>query len=512
MKTEFEIAITQLAADRNLPPEVILEAIESALVLAYKKNFESDENVAVTIHPRTGQAQVFLRKTVVAEVTNADLEITLDDARTTAPNTALGDTIALEIVPRNFGRIAAQTAKQVITSRIREAERDSVYNEYFARKGEIVNATVRSIDARTGNIVLVLGKAEAILPRSEQIPSEHYRPMQRLRVYLAEVEKSPRGPQIIASRAHRDLLKRLLELEVPEVYNGTVEVKAIAREPGSRSKVAVAALQPGVEPVGSCVGPRGVRVLNIINELNGEKIDVVAWASDERTFIAKALSPAEVVAVYLNPFEHTAKVVVPDTKLSLAIGKEGQNARLAAKLTGWRIDIKSETEAAAEADQIAAEMAEAERRAQEMEEARRAAVELLAQAEASLMEEEPVAEPEPVVVAELEAVAIETPVADAESVPAGESAGVAAPEAAPTPAAAETPGRGRARPGREPQPETDEEEEDGEGGPGGRDRRKRKGGRPQAPAAVPGRGPKSRERRGRTPGRGDWGGGGDEWR
>ena len=196
MKSEFEIAITQLAADRNLPPEVILEAIESALVLAYKKNFDTEENVAVTIHPRTGQAQIFLRKTVVAEVTNAELEMTLDEARAVEPTASLGDVVSQENKPRNFGRIAAQTAKQVITSRIRDAERDSVFNEYFERKGEIVNATVRSIDSRTGNIVLTLGKAEAILPRSEQIPTEHYRPMQRLRVYLVEVEKTSRGPQI----------------------------------------------------------------------------------------------------------------------------------------------------------------------------------------------------------------------------------------------------------------------------------------------------------------------------
>ncbi|MBC7316849.1 MAG: transcription termination/antitermination protein NusA, partial [Chloroflexi bacterium] len=241
----------------------------------------------------------------------------------------------------------------------------SVYQEYFERVGEIVNATVRNIDGRTQNVVLSLGKAEAVLPRSEQIPGEHYRVGQRLRVYLLSVERTPRGPQITVSRAHRDLLRRLLELEVPEIYNGVVEVKSIAREPGFRSKVAVAALQPGVDPVGSCVGMRGVRIQNIVNELGGEKIDVVAWSSDERTFIANALSPAKVVAVYLNPLEKAAKVIVPDHALSLAIGKEGQNARLAAKLTGWRIDIKSESEAAAEADQLKAEMEEAMRRVRE---------------------------------------------------------------------------------------------------------------------------------------------------
>jgi N utilization substance protein A len=384
MKSEFEIAITQLSADRNLTPEVILEAIEAALISAYKRNYGSNQNVDVTIHPRTGQAQVYVHKTVVEEVEDELSEIALSEARVVDPTASLGDEVAVEVKPRNFGRIAAQTAKQVITQRIREAERDSVYQEYFERAGEIVNATVRNIDGRTQNAVLNLGKAEALLPRSEQILGEHYRFGQRLRVYIVEVERSAKGPQIIVSRAHRDLLRRLLELEVPEIYNGTVEIKSIAREPGFRSKVAVAALQAGVDPVGSCVGMRGVRIQNIVNELSGEKIDVVAWSSDERTFIANALSPAKVVTVYLNPLEKTAKVVVPDRSLSLAIGKEGQNARLAAKLTGWRIDIKSEAEAVLEADQLAAEMKEAEHRTRELEEARRAAAELLARAQASL--------------------------------------------------------------------------------------------------------------------------------
>lgn len=388
MKSEFEIAITQLSADRNLAPEVIIGAIEAALVSAYKRNYGSNQNVDVTIHPRTGQAQVYVRKAVVEQVQDELTEISLSEARAIDPTATLGAEVAVEIKPRNFGRIAAQTAKQVITQRIREAERDSVYQEYFERAGEIVNATVRNIEARTGNAVLNLGKAEALLPRSEQIPTEHYRFGQRLRVYIVEVERSAKGPQIIVSRAHRDLLRRLLELEVPEIYNGTVEIKSIAREPGFRSKVAVSALQPGVDPVGSCVGMRGVRIQNIVNELSGEKIDVVAWSPDDRTYIANALSPAKVLSVYLNPLERTAKVVVPDRSLSLAIGKEGQNARLAARLTGWRIDIKSEAEAAVEAEQLAAEMEEAERRARELEEARRAAAELLAQAQASLELEE----------------------------------------------------------------------------------------------------------------------------
>jgi len=395
MKSEFEIAITQLSADRNLAPEVILEAIQAALVSAYKRNYGSNQNVSVTIDPRTGQARVFVKKTVVAAVQDERVEISLAEAKTYKPDAQLGDILDIEIKPRNFGRIAAQTAKQVIMQRIREAERDSVYLEYADRVGEILNGVVRNIDARSGNVTLSLGKAEATLPKSEQIPGENYRLNQRLKVYLAEVERTGHGPQITVSRTHRGLLRRLLEMEVPEIFNGTVEVKAIAREPGSRSKIAVAALQPGIDPVGSCVGMRGVRIQNIVNELNGEKIDVVAWSPVPETFIANALSPAKVTSVTLNEQEKTAKVVVPDRSLSLAIGKEGQNARLAAKLTGWRIDIKSESEAAEEAKRLAAEAEEAALRAQELEAARRAAAELLAEAQASLEEEQAIAATEP---------------------------------------------------------------------------------------------------------------------
>ena len=398
MKSEFEIAITQLSSDRNLSPEVILEAIQAALVSAYKRNYGSNQNVSVTIDPRTGQARVFVKKTVVATVQDDRVEISPAEAKTYKADAQLGDLIDIEVKPRNFGRIAAQTAKQVIMQRIREAERDSVYLEYVDRAGEILNGVVRNIDARSGNVTLSLGKAEATLPRSEQIPGEHYRLNQRLRVYLAEVERTGHGPQITASRTNRGLLRRLFEMEVPEIFSGTVEVKAIARESGSRSKVAVAALQPGIDPVGSCVGMRGVRIQNIVNELNGEKIDVVAWSPAEETFVANALSPAKVISVALNEPDKTAKVVVPDRSLSLAIGKEGQNARLAAKLTGWRIDIKSETEAVEEAKQLAAEAEEAALRAQELETARQAAAELLAEAQASLEEEQAAAVAEPAAV------------------------------------------------------------------------------------------------------------------
>lgn len=405
MKSEFEIAITQLAADRNLEPGVILEAIEMALVSAYKRNFGSSQNVSVTLDSRTGQAQVFVKKAVVERVEDESNEMTLDEARLVVATAKVGDFVDVEVKPRNFGRIAAQTAKQVITQRIREAERDSVFAEFAEREGELVNGTIRNVDARSGNVVVSLGKAEAILPRSEQIPREHYRFSQRIRVYIVSVERSARGPQITVSRTHPDLLKRLLELEVPEIYSGTVEVKGIAREPGFRSKVAVAALQSGVDPVGSCVGMRGVRIQNIVNELVGEKIDVVEWAKDERVFIANALSPAKVVEVFLNSAEKSAKVVVPDRALSLAIGKEGQNARLAARLTGWRIDILSEAEAAEERERMVRETAEAEERSRERDEARRAAAALLAEAEL-LLETGDLAE---LVVEEPELVAEATP-------------------------------------------------------------------------------------------------------
>ncbi len=329
-----------------------------------------------------------MKKTVVDSVEDEGRPNFAAEAREIEPNAELGGVGRYRGQPAQFGRIAAQTAKQVITQRIREAERDSVYAEYADRVGELINGTVRNVDARSHNVVISMGKAEALLPRTEQIPGEHYRFGQRLRVYLMDTERTGHGPQITVSRTHRDLLRRLLELEVPEIYNGTVEIKSIAREPGSRSKVAVHASQPGVDPVGSCVGMRGVRSQNIVNELNGEKIDVVAWSADVRTFIANALSPAKVFSVDLNDVDKTARVVVPDRSLSLAIGKEGQNARLAAKLTGWRIDIKNETEAAAEAEQFAAEREQAAQRAEELEAARRAAAELLAAAEAGLDDEE----------------------------------------------------------------------------------------------------------------------------
>ena len=387
MKNDFLIAITQVCAERHLSKEVVLEAVEQALVLAYKRNFGASQAIEVKIDPNTGQAHVFAEKEVVEEVREPHTEVSLEEARQIDTMAQLGNLIKVELTPKNFGRITAQTAKQVILQRIREAERDTLYADWSDRLGEDIMGTVRNIDS-SGNVILSLGRAEAIMPKSEQIPTEQYTPNQRLRTYIYEVERSARGPRILVSRTHHKLLRRLLEAEVPEIYNGTVEIKAIAREPGSRSKVAVCALQAGVDPVGSCVGLRGTRIQTVVNELNGEKIDVVAWSPDEATFIAGALSPARVEHVWLARDSKTATVVVPDIQLSLAIGKQGQNARLSAKLTGWRIDIKNVTEAAEEAVRRAAEQAEAKAKEAELAAKRAAAATLLAEAEALVAQEE----------------------------------------------------------------------------------------------------------------------------
>ncbi len=397
MKSDFTVAITQLSAERHLPKEVVLETIEQALVLAYKRNFGAAQNVDVRLDPNTGRARVYVEKQVVEDVSDKRTQIPLPEARRLDASAEVGGTVQIEMTPKSFGRIAVQTFKQVVQQRIREAERDTLYADWSDRTGELILGTVRNIDT-AGNVILSMGRAEALMPRSEQIPTERYSPGQKLRTYIYEVEKTSRGPRIRISRTHRRLLRRLLESEVPEIYNGVVEIKAIAREPGSRSKVAVAAMQPGVDPVGSCVGMRGVRIQSIVNELNGEKIDVVLWAPEERMFVASSLSPAKVEYVWLDPESKTATVVVPDSQLSLAIGKEGQNARLAAKLTGWRIDIKSLSEAADEAERRAKEEAEAAAREAEMAAKREAAKVLLEEAERALAEEV-TAEAEPGVLA-----------------------------------------------------------------------------------------------------------------
>jgi N utilization substance protein A len=352
MKSEFALAFNEIAEHSKLKREVILEALENAMVTAYRKavNASAAQHVVVKVDPATGAVRVFAEKEVVEEVQEANTEVKLDDAQKVDPEAKLGDMVTVESTPRNFGRIAAQAAKQVILQRIREAERESQYQEYVQREGDIVNGTVQSVSAQ--GVTLGLGRTEATLPRNQMVPGERYHAHEKVRAYVLEVRKTTRGPQIIVSRSHKNMLRRLLEYEVPEIYNGAVEIKSIAREPGQRSKVAVAALQEGVDPVGACVGMRGVRIQSIVRELSDEKIDVIEWNPDQAMFIAKALSPARVTAVYLDddPLSgRTAMVVVPDDQLSLAIGREGQNARLAAKLTGWRIDIKSLTEAATEA-------------------------------------------------------------------------------------------------------------------------------------------------------------------
>ncbi len=345
MKSDFLIALTQLAAERHLPREQVLGAIEVALASAFKKdNPASGQNISVTLNPNTGDVSVFALKTVVETVEDSDKEVTVADAQFIKKGAELGDEVAAaEPLPHNASRIAAQTAKQVVLQRLREAERDLLYQEFQQHEGDIVSGVIEQAEpGRT--ITLDLGRAQAVLPYEEQAPNERYRKGQRTKVYLVSVRTTPKGPEILVSRSHKNMLKRLFEIEVPEVYNGVVEIKAIAREAGFRSKVAVSATQAGIDPVGSCIGIRGNRIQSIVNELQGEKIDIVSWDEEPRTFITNALSPSEPVHVELLGPDQTAIVVVPDRQLSLAIGKEGQNTRLAARLTGWRLDVKGMTE------------------------------------------------------------------------------------------------------------------------------------------------------------------------
>ncbi|MFC2047581.1 transcription termination factor NusA [Chloroflexota bacterium] len=345
MKSDFLIAITQLSAEKKLSKEVVIAAVEAALASAFKKeNFAANQNISVRIDPTTGAVKVCVEKIVVELPSDNCSEISLAEARQIKQDVQIGETSEVEVTPRNAGRIAAQTAKQVILQRLHEAEHSAIFEEYADREGDIVTGLVQRIEPR--QILIDLGRTEAVLPTPEQVRSERYRVGQRLKVYLLEVIRTSKGPQVIVSRSHPNLLQRLFELEVPEIFDGIVELKSIAREAGYRSKVAVAARQDGIDPVGCCVGLRGIRIQNIVSELNGEKIDVVMWNPDTNTFVANALSPAQILSVNLD--DGIATVVVPDKQLSLAIGKEGQNARLAAKLTGWRIDIKSASVAEAE--------------------------------------------------------------------------------------------------------------------------------------------------------------------
>lgn len=336
-------ALTALEKQKGISRDVLIEAIEAALVTAYKRNFNQAQNVRVDINLATGTMLVYSRKDVVEEVADDRLQISLEDARAINPHYAVGDVVEEEVTPRNFGRIAAQTAKQVVTQRVREAERGLIYEEYVDREDDIVNGIVERLDAR--NIYVGLGKVEAVLPVNEQIQMETYRPHDRIKVYITKVERTTRGPQVFVSRTHPGLLRRLFEMEVPEIFEGIVEIKSIAREAGDRSKISVFAHNDEIDPVGACVGAKGARVQTIVNELSGEKIDIVEWSEDPVVFVANALSPSKVLDVQVNEEEKSTTVVVPDYQLSLAIGKRGQNARLAAKLTGWKIDIKSETDA-----------------------------------------------------------------------------------------------------------------------------------------------------------------------
>ncbi|AGL01289.1 transcription termination factor NusA [Desulfoscipio gibsoniae] len=344
MNTEFLEALKDLEREKGISANVLLEAIEAALLSAYKRNFGSLQNAKVLLDRESGDCKVYAQRNVVEEVLDPRLEISLSEARAIDPLYNLGDVVETEVTPRNFGRIAAQTAKQVVVQRIREAERNIIYEQFANREGDIISGVVQRIEQK--NAFIELGKTEAILTPAEQIPGETYAQGDRVKAYIVEVKKTTKGPQIFVSRTHPGLLKRLLELEVPELQEGVVELKSVAREAGYRSKIAVFSRDENVDPVGACVGPKGMRVQTIVNELHGEKLDIIKWDPEPSKFVASSLSPAKVVAVEIWEDEKVARVIVPDYQLSLAIGKEGQNARLAAKLTGWKIDIKSESQMA----------------------------------------------------------------------------------------------------------------------------------------------------------------------
>lgn len=343
MNADFVQAIFELGKEKGISPELLYQAVEEALITAYKKNFGSSQNVRVDLNKQTGEIHVYARKNIVEHVNDALQELSIEEARKLNPNYELDDIIELEVTPKNFGRIAAQNAKQVVVQRIREAERGMVFEKFSSRENDIVNGVVQRLENR--NVYIDLGRAEAILMPNEQIPGEVYQHHDRIKTYIVEVKKTNKGPQIMVSRTHPGLLKRLFELEVPEIHDGLVEIKSVAREAGMRSKIAVYTKDENIDPVGACVGQKGMRVQTIVNELRGEKIDIVKYSSNPEQYVANALSPAKVILAEADDNEKICRVVVPDYQLSLAIGKEGQNARLAAKLTGWKIDIKSESQA-----------------------------------------------------------------------------------------------------------------------------------------------------------------------
>ena len=343
---ELIAVMDELEKERGISKDYLVTALEEALVKAYKQNFDADENVEnvkVTIDKITGEMHVYSAREVVQELPVPELEISLEDARKIDKSYNVGDVVNIEIKPKDFGRIAAQKAKQVVVQKIREAEKDMVFTEFNEKKGEIVSGLIQKADGKI--VVMDLGKLEGVMPLKEQIPTEHYKVNDKIRGYDLEVEKGLKGtPQVIVSRSHPDFVRKLFEFEIPEIYEGLIEIKSISRDPGSRSKLAVYSKDENIDPVGSCVGQKGVRIQNIINELNGEKIDVIEWNEDPAIYIAAALLPAQVMAVDVKEEEKFAQVIVPDDQLSLAIGKSGQNARLAARLTNWKIDIKSESQ------------------------------------------------------------------------------------------------------------------------------------------------------------------------
>lgn len=342
MNAEFIDALEEIEKEKGISKEIIFDALESALISSYKKNFGSSQNVEVEIDRDTGSVKVFAKKTVVEEVEDDLLEMNIEDAREIDDKYQIGDIVIIEVTPKNFGRIAAQTAKQVVIQRIKDAERDVIYDEFINRENEIITGMIQRISKN--NVYIDLGKTEGILPPTEQIEGEVYNQGDRIKLIILEVKKTTKGPQIILSRSHPGLVKRLFELEVPEINEGIVDIYAISREAGSRTKIAVHSKDPNVDPVGACVGFKGSRVKAIVEELNGEKIDIIIWSKNIEEFIANSLSPSKVIKVEANEKEKSALIVVPDYQLSLAIGKEGQNARLAAKLTNWKIDIKSESQ------------------------------------------------------------------------------------------------------------------------------------------------------------------------
>ena len=347
MNGDFIEALRAIEKEKDIPLEVLIETVESALVTAYKKNFATVGDVKVRVQSSKAGFKVFCEKMVVEEVTNSHAEMDLNEARDIDPDVTVGDFIELEVTPEDFGRIAAQTAKQVVMQRIREAERDQIFDEYSEKVGEVMTGIVQRREQR--NVFVNIGKIEALLPASEQVPTEPYRFNDRIKVYILEVRRTPKGPQVIISRTHPSLIRRLFELEVPEIHDGIVTLKSVAREAGSRSKIAVSSSEDKVDPVGACVGHRGSRVQAVVNELYDEKIDIVRWHEEPGRFIGESLSPAKVLSVEVNDETKSAFVIVPDNQLSLAIGKAGQNVRLAARLTGWRIDIRSEAQLAREA-------------------------------------------------------------------------------------------------------------------------------------------------------------------